>query len=162
MEFKIALDNSINLSKQERYENMLQALTGLIEEETDLIAGLANTSALLREYFGWWWIGFYIVRDNELVLGPFQGPVACTRIGFGKGVCGTAWKQKESIIVPNVHEFPGHIACSAASNSEIVIPILVGNEVRAVLDADSVDLAAFDAVDAEYLNKTADLLSRLF
>ncbi|MFY7946280.1 MAG: GAF domain-containing protein [Bacteroidia bacterium] len=162
MEFKIAPDNSINLSKQERYENMLQALTGLIEEETDLIAGLANTSALLREYFGWWWIGFYIVRDNELVLGPFQGPVACTRIGFGKGVCGTAWKQKESIIVPNVHEFPGHIACSAASNSEIVIPILVGNEVRAVLDADSVDLAAFDAVDAEYLNKTADLLSRLF
>jgi GAF domain-containing protein len=162
MEFKIAPDNSINLSKQERYENMLQALTGLIEEETDLIAGLANTSALLREYFGWWWIGFYIVRDNELVLGPFQGPVACTSIGFGKGVCGTAWKQKESIIVPNVHEFPGHIACSAASNSEIVIPILVGNEVRAVLDADSVDLAAFDAVDAEYLNKTADLLSRLF
>jgi GAF domain-containing protein len=162
MEFKIAPDNSINLSKQERYENMLQALTGLIEEETDLIAGLANTSSLLREYFGWWWIGFYIVRDNELVLGPFQGPVACTRIGFGKGVCGTAWKQKESIIVPNVHEFPGHIACSAASNSEIVIPILVGNEVRAVLDADSVDLAAFDAVDAEYLNKTADLLSRLF
>jgi len=162
MEFKIAPDNSINLSKQERYENMLQALTGLIEEETDLIAGLANTSALLREYFGWWWIGFYIVRDNELVLGPFQGPVACTRIGFGKGVCGTAWKQKESIIVPNVHEFPGHIACSAASKSEIVIPILVGNEVRAVLDADSVDLAAFDAVDAEYLNKTADLLSRLF
>jgi GAF domain-containing protein len=162
MEFKIAPDNSINLSKQERYENMLQALTGLIEEETDLIAGLANTSALLREYFGWWWIGFYIVRDNELVLGPFQGPVACTRIGFGKGVCGTAWKQKESIVVPNVHEFPGHIACSAASNSEIVIPILVGNEVRAVLDADSVDLAAFDAVDAEYLNKTADLLSRLF
>lgn len=162
MEFKIAPDNSINLSKSERYENMLQSLTGLIEEETDLIAGLANTSALLREYFGWWWIGFYIVRDNELVLGPFQGPVACTRIGFGKGVCGTAWKQKESIIVPNVHEFPGHIACSAASNSEIVIPILVGNEVRAVLDADSVDLAAFDAVDAEYLNKTADLLSRLF
>jgi GAF domain-containing protein len=162
MEFKIAPDNSINLSKQERYENMLQALTGLIEEETDLIAGLANTSALLREYFGWWWIGFYIVRDNELVLGPFQGPVACTRIGFGKGVCGTAWKQKESIIVPNVHEFPGHIACSAASNSEIVIPILVGNEVRAVLDADSVDLASFDTVDAEYLNKTADLLSRLF
>jgi len=162
MEFKIAPDNSINLSKQERYENMLQALTGLIEEETDLIAGLANTSALLREYFGWWWIGFYIVRDNELVLGPFQGPVACTRIGFGKGVCGTAWKQKESIIVPNVHEFPGHIACSAASNSEIVIPILVGNEVRAVLDADSVDLAAFDTVDAEYLNKTADLLCRLF
>jgi GAF domain-containing protein len=162
MEFKIALDNSINLSKHERYENMLQALTGLIEEETDLIAGLANTSALLREYFDWWWIGFYIVRDNELVLGPFQGPVACTRIGFGKGVCGTAWKQKESIVVPNVHEFPGHIACSAASNSEIVIPILVGNEVRAVLDADSVDLAAFDAVDAEYLNKTADLLSRLF
>ena len=162
MEFKIAPDNSINLSKQERYENMLQALTGLIEEETDLIAGLANTSALLREYFGWWWIGFYIVRDNELVLGPFQGPVACTSIGFGKGVCGTAWKQKESIIVPNVHEFPGHIACSAASNSEIVIPILVGNEVRAVLDADSVDLAAFDAVDAENLNKTADLLSRLF
>jgi len=132
MEFKIAPDNSINLSKQDRYENMLQALSGLIEEETDLIAGLANTSALLREYFGWWWIGFYIVRDNELVLGPFQGPVACTRIGFGKGVCGTAWKQKESIIVPNVHEFPGHIACSAASNSEIVIPILVGNEVRAV------------------------------
>ena len=162
MEFKIAPDNSINLSKQERYENMLQALTGLIEEETDLIAGLANTSALLREYFGWWWIGFYLVKDNELVLGPFQGPVACTRIGFGKGVCGTAWKQKESIIVPNVHEFPGHIACSAASKSEIVVPILVGNEVRAVLDADSVDLAAFDAVDAEYLNKTADLLSRLF
>ena len=141
---------------------MLQALTGLIEEETDLIAGLANTSALLREYFGWWWIGFYLVKDNELVLGPFQGPVACTRIGFGKGVCGTAWKQKESIIVPNVHEFPGHIACSAASNSEIVVPILVGNDVRAVLDADSVDLASFDTVDAEYLNKTADLLSRLF
>lgn len=162
MEIKISPNNSANLNKSERYEDMLKALTGLIEEETDLVAGLANTSAILREYFGWWWVGFYLVKDNELVLGPFQGPVACTRIGFGKGVCGTSWKQKESIVVPNVHEFPGHIACSAASNSEIVVPILVNNEVKAVLDVDSVHFKDFDTIDEQYLNKTADLLSRLF
>ncbi|MBP8903681.1 MAG: GAF domain-containing protein, partial [Paludibacteraceae bacterium] len=127
-----------NQPKDARYRELLPQLQSLVEGETDLTANLANVAAALKDVFGWWWVGFYIVRENQLVLGPFQGPVACTRIGFGKGVCGTAWKEKRSILVPDVNQFPGHIACSSASVSEIVVPVFnKENEVIAVLDVDS-------------------------
>jgi GAF domain-containing protein len=132
----------------------------LLSGEKDLIANLSNTAALLKETFGWWWVGFYLVKKDELVLGPFQGPVACTRIGIGKGVCGTAWAQKQSIVVPDVHEFPGHIACSAASNSEIVVPIIKNNEVVGVLDADSEHLNYFNNEDKAGLEAICVLLAQ--
>ena len=119
---------------------------------------MANTAALIHESFGFWWTGFYIVKEEQLVLGPFQGPVACTRIPYGKGVCGSSWKRKESIVVPDVEEFPGHIACSSLSRSEIVVPIFKGNEVFAVLDIDSKELSTFDETDREQLERIVRLL----
>lgn len=139
------------ISKEERYETLLPQLHSLIADEPDLIANMANIAAALHEAFGFWWTGFYRVDGEELVLGPFQGPIACTRIPFGRGVCGTAWQRGETVIVANVHEFPGHIACSSASKSEIVVPIRQDNKIIAVLDIDSADFNTFDAIDKHYL-----------
>ena len=130
----------------------------MIEGEQDLIANLANVAAALKEQFGWWWVGFYLVKNNELVLGPFQGPVACTRIHKGRGVCGAAWQQEKTIIVPDVEKFPGHIACSSLSKSEIVVPIFSQQQVVGVLDVDSEVLNFFDATDERYLKDIVDLL----
>ena len=124
-----------------------------MEGESDLIANLGNICAALKEQFDWLWVGFYLVKDDELVLGPFQGPVACTRIKMGRGVCGTVWQEKKTYIVPNVEEFPGHIACSSVSKSEIVIPVFRGEEVVGVLDIDSAELSSFDTVDQRYLEE---------
>lgn len=140
-------------SKEEKYEALLPQIKALIEGEVDLVANLANISAALRETFGFFWVGFYLVKGKELVLGPFQGPVACVRIGFGKGVCGTAWKEKRTILVPDVDTFPGHIACNSASRSEIVVPGLREGEVFLVLDVDSDRLDEFDELDKLYLEK---------
>ena len=149
-----------NQPKDVRYRELLPQLQSLVEGETDLTANLANVAAALKDVFGWWWVGFYIVRENQLVLGPFQGPVACTRIGFGKGVCGTAWKEKRSILVPDVNQFPGHIACSSASVSEIVVPVFnKENEVIAVLDVDSERYDVLDEVDVVWLVKIVLLMN---
>ena len=145
---------SKNQPKEVVYSELFPQLKSLLEGETDLIANLANVAAALKEVFGWWWVGFYLVKGNELVLGPFQGPVACTRIAFGRGVCGTAWKEKRSVLVPDVNQFPGHIACSSASVSEIVVPVFgENNEVFAVLDVDSERNDVLDEVDVEWLEK---------
>ena len=146
------------MDKAEKYQEVYKQILSVVSGETDQIANMANTAALLHEAFGFWWTGFYIIRGNQLVLGPFQGPVACTRIGFGKGVCGTAWERRETIIVPDVHKFPGHIACSSLSQSEIVVPMFHNDEIYAVLDIDSKELATFDEVDKEWLEKIARLL----
>ena len=146
------------MSKSTKYQELYKQIKSVVSDESDSIANMANTAALLHEAFGFWWTGFYIVRDNQLVLGPFQGTVACTRIGFGKGVCGTAWKMRETVIVPDVHQFPGHIACSSLSQSEIVVPILNNGEVYAVLDIDSKDFSTFDETDKEWLEKIVGLL----
>ena len=143
---------SNNLSKEERYEELIPQLRALISGEDDLIANLANLSAGIKEAFNFLWVGFYLVKNNELVLGPFQGPVACTRIQKGKGVCGTSWEQAKTIIVADVNKFEGHIACSSWSQSEIVIPIIRNNEVLAILDLDSSELNTFDIVDEKYLS----------
>jgi GAF domain-containing protein len=155
------MSESISLftgSKQEQYEQLLPHIQALITGETDLIANLANISAALKEQFGWWWVGFYLVKETELVLGPFQGPVACTRIQKGRGVCGTSWEKKQTILVPDVHAFPGHIACSAASQSEIVVPLLREGEVWGVLDVDSEHLNHFDEIDRVWLEKLTVML----
>ncbi len=144
--------------KEEQYHLLLKQAQAFIEGETDCIANMANISALIKDTFHFWWVGFYIVRDTELVLGPFQGPVACTRIGYGKGVCGTAWKEQRTIIVPDVEQFPGHIACSSASRSEIVVPIWQNNKVTGVIDIDSEYLNTFDDIDARYLEQLAGLV----
>lgn len=144
--------------KESRYQKLYQTIAAVTQGETDTIANMANTAALIHESFGFWWTGFYIVKGEELVLGPFQGPVACTRIGFGKGVCGTAWKRRESIIVPDVEEFPGHIACSSLSRSEIVIPIFKDEDIIGVLDIDSKELSTFDETDRVWLEKISALL----
>ena len=146
------------MEKRDKYEMLYRQLESMLEGETDEIANMANTAALIHETFGFWWTGFYIVKDGQLVLGPFQGPVACTRIPYGKGVCGTAWEQGESIVVPDVELFPGHIACSSLSRSEIVVPIIRNGEVVAVLDIDSKELACFDDTDRIWLEKIATLL----
>ena len=146
------------MSKSTKYQELYKQIKSVVSDESDSIANMANTAALLHEAFGFWWTGFYIVRDNQLVLGPFQGTVACTRIGFGKGVCGTAWKMRETVIVPDVHQFPGHIACSSLSQSEIVVPILNNGEVYAVLDIDSKYLSTFDETDKDWLEKIVILL----
>ena len=145
-------------TKQEKYENLLPQLKGLIAGELNLIANLANISAALKQSFNWLWVGFYFVENNQLVLGPFQGEVACTRIEKGKGVCGTAWVENKIIIVANVDLYPGHIACSSKSKSEIVIPILKNNTVRLVLDVDSESYNFFDKTDQLYLEKIARLI----
>ncbi|MBR6017720.1 MAG: GAF domain-containing protein [Paludibacteraceae bacterium] len=147
------------MNKQETYLQLLPQIRALIAGEQDLIANMANIVAALYEAFGFWWTGFYRVSDDMLVLGPFQGPIACTRIPHGRGVCGSAWAQGQTIIVPNVHEFAGHIACSSASNSEIVVPIRSDGRVIAVLDIDSTDYNAFDSTDQYYLEQVAAILS---
>ena len=144
--------------KAEKYKSLLASAQALLADETDLTANLANTAALLKEAFGFWWTGFYLVKGEQLVLGPFQGPVACTRISYGKGVCGTAWARAQSVVVPDVHQFEGHIACSAASNSEIVVPLLHEGKVWGVLDIDSTDFGTFDETDRVYLEKLTALL----
>jgi len=140
-------------SKKELYENLLPQLRALVEGENDIIANMANVSACLKDTFNFWWVGFYRVINDELVLGPFQGPLACTRIRKGKGVCGTAWQKAETVVVPDVDEFPGHIACSSLTKSEIVVPIFKGNDVVAVLDIDSERLANFDETDKSFLEE---------
>jgi len=146
-------------SKKEQYESLLPQIAALITGETDQVANLANISAALKEQFGWFWVGFYLVKQGELVLGPFQGPVACTRIAKGKGVCGAAWEQARTLVVPDVEAFPGHIACSSLSRSEIVVPVFKGDEVAGVLDVDSELLDQFDATDAYYLEQLVKLVS---
>lgn len=140
-------------SKQERYESLVPQIKALIDGEPDLIANLANVVAALKEQFGWFWVGFYLVKGDELVLGPFQGPVACTRIRYGKGVCGSSWEQKQTLIVPDVEQFPGHIACSSLSKSEIVVPVIREGKVIGVLDVDSAALDEFDTTDQQYLEE---------
>ncbi len=147
-----------NLSKEEKYKALVPQIKALLEGEDDLIANLSNVAAALKSTFNFWWVGFYIVKQNELVLGPFQGPVACTRIQKSKGVCGTSWAQANTIIVPDVDEFPGHIACSSLSKSEIVVPLFKNNEVWAVLDVDSEFLNHFDTSDAKYLEEIIAML----
>lgn len=146
-------------NKRERYATLLPQVASLLDGETDLIAGMANMAAALTQTFGFFWVGFYRVIADRLVLGPFQGPIACTRIAFGKGVCGTAWERAETIIVPDVDAFPGHIACNSASRSEIVVPVKAAGEVIAVLDIDSDQLGAFDEVDRRYLEQMVALLT---
>ena len=142
-------------AKKDKYSLVYKQVEALVEGEDDTIANMSNIAALLHTTFGFWWTGFYIVKGDELVLGPFQGPVACSRIPFGRGVCGTSWLRKESIVVPDVEKFPGHIACSSQSRSEIVVPIFRSEEVIAVLDIDSRKLNAFDDIDRESLEKIA-------
>nr|WP_199082651.1 GAF domain-containing protein [Pedobacter sp. ASV19] len=144
--------------KKDQYESILPQIEALISGENDLIANLANISAALKEQFNWFWVGFYLVKENELVLGPFQGPVACTRIQKGRGVCGTSWAKSEVLIVPDVELFPGHIACSSASRSEIVLPVYHGKEIIGVLDVDSEYLSHFNNVDEFYLKKIVSLI----
>ena len=148
-----------NSSREEKYKSLVPQIQALISGEPDLIANMANISAALKEVFAFWWVGFYLVKNNELVLGPFQGPVACTRIAHGKGVCGSSWKEAKTIIVPDVDQFPGHIACSSASRSEIVLPLIKNNKVIAVLDVDSEHLNHFDATDELYLSNILNLIT---
>ncbi|MCX8021089.1 MAG: GAF domain-containing protein [Chitinophagaceae bacterium] len=146
-------------TKEEKYKNIIPQIEALIGNETDRIANLANIAAALKEQFHWLWVGFYLVKGDELVLGPFQGPVACTRIKKGRGVCGACWEKKETIIVPDVEKFPGHIACSSLSKSEIVVPVIHNGEVIAILDVDSAELNRFDETDKTYLEKIVSLIS---
>ncbi len=145
-------------TKTEKYETLLPQVRALVEGEPNLIANLANTASAIRMTFGFFWVGFYLVEGEELVLGPFQGTIACTRIAKGKGVCGTSWSTAETLVVPDVDAFPGHIACSSESRSEIVVPILANGKVVAVLDVDSTALADFDETDAHYLNQLCQWL----
>lgn len=146
-------------TKQERYEGLLPQIKAVVEDEPDLIANMANVAAMLHETFGFWWTGFYRVQGEELVLGPFQGPMACTRIKKGRGVCGTAWAEAQTQVVPDVELFPGHIACSSASRSEIVVPIFKEGQVIAVLDIDSDRLSTFDETDRHYLEQITFILA---
>jgi L-methionine (R)-S-oxide reductase len=156
----MAEDLSISTgTKQEQYEALIPQIKGLLEGETDLVANLANVAAALKEQFGWFWVGFYLVKGEELVLGPFQGPVACTRIKKGRGVCGSSWAQAQTLIVPDVEKFPGHIACSSLSKSEIVVPILRNGVVLGVLDVDSDELDQYDALDQKYLEQVIGLIN---
>ena len=150
------------MNKRKQYELLARQAASLADGETDLIANMANISSLLHFALGFWWTGFYLVKEGQLVLGPYQGPLACTRIGYGKGVCGSAWKAGETIVVEDVEKFPGHIACSSESRSEIVVPIFKRSsekkEILGVLDIDSRELATFDSVDKEYLERIVELL----
>lgn len=145
-------------NKQEQYEALLPQLQSLTSGETDIVANMANVAAALKQTFGFFWVGFYVVKEEMLVLAPFQGPLACTRIRYGKGVCGTAWKEARTIVVPDVEQFPGHIACSSDSRSEIVVPVVRDGKVVAVLDIDSDKLNGFDGTDAGYLEKLCAFL----
>ena len=146
-------------TKEEQYQLLIPQIKGLLNGENDLVANLANVAAALKEQFGWLWVGFYIVKNDELVLGPFQGPVACTRIKKGRGVCGSSWAKAETLIVPDVEKFPGHIACSSLSKSEIVVPVIRNQVVVAVLDVDSIELNQFDSIDQEYLETIIALIN---
>lgn len=148
-----------SIDKAEQYQSLIPQIKGLITGETDQVANLANITAALKEQFNWFWVGFYLVKQEELVLGPFQGPVACTRIKKGRGVCGASWERAEVMVVPDVDEFPGHIACASASRSEIVLPLYKGEEIIGVLDVDSEYLAHFDEIDAKYLQQILELLN---
>jgi L-methionine (R)-S-oxide reductase len=145
-------------SKQEQYLALIPQIKSLLDGEPDLIANLANIAAALKEQFGWFWIGFYLVKNDQLVLGPFQGPVACTRIAKGRGVCGTSWAEAKTLIVPDVEKFPGHIACSSLSKSEIVIPLFHNEQVVGVLDVDSSELDSFNTTDQLYLEQIVQLI----
>ena len=147
-------------AKDESYNLIYKQIEALTSGEDDVIANMSNIAAILHSTFGFWWTGFYVVKGDELVLGPFQGPIACSRIPFGRGVCGTAWKRKESIVVPDVEQFPGHIACSSLSRSEIVVPVLRGGNVIALIDIDSKELNTFDGIDREHLERIADLIGK--
>ncbi len=146
-------------TKEEQYQALLPQVKALIDYESDFVANMANLAAALKEQFDFFWVGFYLVKDEQLVLGPFQGPVACTRIAHNRGVCGTAWAQAETIVVPDVEAFPGHIACSSLSRSEIVLPIMHDDNCVGVLDVDSAELNSFDAVDAKYLQEMLQILT---
>lgn len=149
------------MDKELKYKEFLPQLEGLIDETQEAVSIMANVCAALQTEFGWWWTGFYLVRGQELVLGPFQGPVACYRIPYGRGVCGTAWKRRETVIVPDVEQFPGHIACSSLSRSEIVVPLFdAKGDVCAVLDIDSKELATFDETDRQYLEQAMKTLAK--
>jgi L-methionine (R)-S-oxide reductase len=145
-------------TKEEQYKALIPQIQGLLEGEPDLVANLANISAALKEQFRWLWVGFYLVKGEELVLGPFQGPVACTRIRKGKGVCGISWSEAKTLIVPDVEKFPGHIACSSLSRSEIVVPVFHNNTIIGVLDVDSEDFDQFDETDKKYLEEIVALI----
>ena len=147
------------MNKSEDYKFLLAQVKAMVKDESDPVANMANVAALIQETFHFWWTGFYRIIDGQLVLGPFQGPVACTRIGFGKGVCGTAWKEKRTIVVEDVEQFPGHIACSSESKSEIVVPLIKNGEVVGVLDIDSEHLSTFDATDQQWLEQIAEALT---
>lgn len=146
-------------TKEEQYVALLPQIKGLLQGEPDLVANLANIAAALKEQFGWFWVGFYLVKDGELVLAPFQGPVACTRIKKGRGVCGSSWAEAKTLIVPDVEKFPGHIACSSLSKSEIVVPIIRNGEVLGVLDVDADELDQFDTTDQQYLEQVVNLIA---
>jgi len=146
-------------SKEEEYQSLIPQVEALLAGENDLVANMANVAAALKEQFRWLWVGFYVVKDNELVLAPFQGPVACTRIQKGRGVCGSSWKQATTLVVTDVEKFPGHIACSSLSKSEIVVPVIKDGEVVAVLDVDSENYSYFDGVDKRYLEEIVALLN---
>jgi GAF domain-containing protein len=148
-------------TKEERYKSLIPQIESLIKDEPDLIANLSNITAALKQTFNFFWVGFYLVKGDELVLGPFQGPIACTRIAFGKGVCGASWKEEKVMLVPNVEEFSGHIACNSASKSEIVLPAFKNNKVVLVLDVDSDKLNDFDLIDQSYLLKIMKLVENL-
>ena len=155
------MSEELNLNgetKEEKYASLLPQIKALIGDESDSVANLANVSAALKEAFDFFWVGFYLVKSDELVLGPFQGPIACTRIQLGRGVCGTSWETKKTLIVDDVEAFPGHIACSSLSKSEIVVPLLKNNTVIGVLDVDSEDFATFDNVDKQYLIELCEWL----
>lgn len=150
---------STSTDKREKYEALIPQIEALIAGETDLVANLANVAAALRFGMGFFWVGFYLVKEGQLVLGPFQGPIACTRIAKGKGVCGTSWAQAATIVVPDVEQFPGHIACSSASKSEIVVPMIKDGEVLGVLDVDSDELNSFDETDRKFLERLVSKLA---
>ena len=153
------LSISTSTNKADQYTALLPQIAALIDGEPDLVANLANISAALKEQFKWFWVGFYLVKGDELVLGPFQGPVACTRIAKGRGVCGAAWQEAKTLIVPDVDAFPGHIACSSLSRSEIVVPLIYNNTVVGVLDVDSEHLEQFDETDARFLEQVVGLIN---
>lgn len=149
-----------NGTKAERYALLTRQIEAVVAGETDMIARMANVASMIHHTFGFWWTGFYRTVGNELVLGPFQGPLACTRIAFGRGVCGTAWRDEQTIVVPDVEQFEGHIACSSASRSEIVVPLRQNGVIIGVLDIDNCELATFDATDREWLERIVECITR--
>ncbi|OHX67038.1 GAF domain-containing protein [Flammeovirga pacifica] len=151
-----------NTSKEELYKSLIPQIKGLTSIESDVIANLSNTCAVLTTAFNYLWTGFYLIKEDELVLGPFQGPIACTRIKKGKGVCGSAWEEQKTFVVEDVEAFPGHIACSSSSKSEIVVPLIKDNQVIGVLDIDSDQLSTFDSTDKKYLEEICEYISTLF